>query len=214
MTNNDYKRISIEEFTKAAEVYETDEAGVYKMCKEDYPDVLSELEKEPFDNVLDCGCGTAPIISLLHEKYPQKHYTGIDITPKMIDVAKSKNLEGVTFVVGDCENLPFEENTFDAIICCESFHHYPNVQDFFNSVQRCLKPGGRLILRDMTMGLAISRWFCNHIMIPILNMQNHGDVHVYGKQEVDELCKNAGLRMELFEKRGFCRLHCVAKKAV
>ena len=65
----------------------------------------------------------------------------------------------------------------------------------------------------MTMGLAISRWFCNHIMIPILNMQKHGDVHVYGKKEVDELCRNAGLKMEIFEKRGFCRLHCVAKKA-
>lgn len=35
MTKSDYKRISIEEFTKAAEVYETDEAGVYKMCKKD-----------------------------------------------------------------------------------------------------------------------------------------------------------------------------------
>jgi ubiquinone/menaquinone biosynthesis C-methylase UbiE len=214
MTKSDYKRVSIEEFTKAAEVYETDEAGVYKMCKKDYPDVLAELEKEPFDNVLDCGCGTAPIISLLHEKYPLKHYTGIDITPKMVEIAKSKNLEGATFIVGDCENLPFADNSFDAIICCESFHHYPNVQDFFNSVQRCLRPGGRLILRDMTMSLSISRWFCNHIMIPILNMQNHGDVHVYGKKEVNELCKNAGLKMEIFEKRGFCRLHCVAKKAV
>lgn len=214
MNNNDYKRISIEEFTKAAEVYETDEAGVYKMCKKDYPDVLSELEKEPFETVLDCGCGTAPIISLLHKKYPKKHYTGIDITPKMIEVAKAKDLQGTEFVVGDCENLPFEDNAFDAIICCESFHHYPNVQDFFNSVQRCLKPGGRLILRDMTLGLAISRWFFNHVAIPILNLQKHGDVRIYGRKEVDDMCRNAGLKMELFEKRGFCRLHCVAKKAV
>ena len=213
MKNKDYKRLSIEEFSKAAEVYETDEAGVYKMCKKDYPDVLSELEKEPFETILDCGCGTAPIISLLYKKYPKKHYTGIDITPKMIDVAKSKNLNGAEFVVGDCENLPFEDNSFDAIICCESFHHYPNVQDFFNSVYRCLKPGGRLILRDMTMSLGISRSFFNYIAIPILNLLKHGDVRVYSKNEVGELCRNAGLKMELFEKRGFCRLHCVARKA-
>ena len=212
MNKNDYKKISIEEFTKAAEVYETDEAGVYKMCKKDYPDVLSELEKEPFETILDCGCGTAPIISLLYKKYPRKHYTGIDITPKMIDVARSKNLNGAEFVVGDCENLPFEDNSFDAIICCESFHHYPNVQDFFNSVYRCLKPGGRLILRDMTMSLGISRSFFNYIAIPILNLLNHGDVRVYGKNEVSELCRNAGLKMECFEQRGFCRLHCVARK--
>ena len=46
MTSKEYKNLSIKEFTKAAEVYETDHAGVYNMCKKDYPDVLAELEKE------------------------------------------------------------------------------------------------------------------------------------------------------------------------
>ena len=45
MTSKQYKDLSIKEFTKAAEVYETDHAGVYNMCKKDYPDVLAELEK-------------------------------------------------------------------------------------------------------------------------------------------------------------------------
>ncbi len=53
------------------------------------------------------------MISLLYEKDPEKHYTGLDITPRMIEVGKSKNLDGVDWIVGDCENLPFEENTFD-----------------------------------------------------------------------------------------------------
>ena len=47
MNDKQYKEISIKEFTKAASVYETDQAGVYKMCKKDYPDVLAELEKNP-----------------------------------------------------------------------------------------------------------------------------------------------------------------------
>ena len=46
MNDKEYKEISIKEFTKAASVYETDQAGVYKMCKKDYPDVLAELEKD------------------------------------------------------------------------------------------------------------------------------------------------------------------------
>ncbi len=211
MNDKEYKELSVKEFTKASKVYETDKAGVYKMCKKDYPDVLAELEKEPFETLLDCGCGTAPMISLLYDKYPEKHYTGIDLTPGMIEAAKAKNIPGAEFIVGDCENLPFEENSFDAIICCQSFHHYPNVQDFFNSVYRVLKPGGRLILRDMTMS-APGRWFANHIEIPLINHTGHGDVHVYGRDEVDTLCRNAGLKMELFEKRGFCRLHSVARK--
>jgi ubiquinone/menaquinone biosynthesis C-methylase UbiE len=212
MTTQQYKDLTVREFTKAAGVYEIDQAGVYKMCKKDYPDVLAELEKEPFTDLLDCGCGTAPMLSLLHEKYPEKHYTGIDLTPKMIEVARQKKLPNVELIVGDCENLPFAENSFDAVICCQSFHHYPNVQDFFDSVYRVLRPGGRLILRDMTMNSGAVRWLCNHVEMPLINLTGHGDVHVYGKDEVQKLCEKVGLHMELFEKRGFCRLHCVARK--
>ena len=212
ITDSAYKQLTLSEFTKAAEVYETDKAGVYKMCKKDYPDVLAELEKEPFTDLLDCGCGTAPMLTLLHEKYPEKHYTGIDLTPKMIEVAKSKKMAGVELVVGDCENLPFAEESFDVVICCQSFHHYPNVQDCFNSVCRVLRPDGRLILRDMTAESDGVRWFMNNVEMPVINRTGHGDVHVYGREEVKNLCENAGLILENFEKRGFFRLHAVARK--
>ncbi len=158
-------------------------------------------------------CITTVLLTVSPKKYPDKHYTGIDLTPKMIEVAKKKNMKGVELVVGDCENLPFAENSFDVVICCESFHHYPNPQDFFNSVYRVLRPNGRLVLRDVTMGTAFGRWFCNKIEIPLINLKGKGDVHMYGRNEVQVLCKNAGLHMESFEKRGFCRLHCVARKS-
>ncbi|MBO4637833.1 MAG: hypothetical protein J5685_11895 [Clostridiales bacterium] len=92
MTDKEYKELSVKEFSKAAKVYETDDAGVYKMCKKDYPDILAELE------------------------------------------------------------------------------------------------------------------------IPLINLKGHGDVHVYGKDEVKELCDNSGLIMESFEKRDFFRLYAVARK--
>ena len=212
MTSKEYKDLSVKEFTKAAAIYETNHAGVYNMCKKDYPDVLAELEKEPFNDLLDCGCGTGPMLTLLHEKYPEKHYTGIDLTPKMIEVAKRKALKNVELVVGDCENLPFEANSFDVVICCESFHHYPNPHDFFNSVSRVLRPGGRLVLRDMTMNSAAVRWFCNTIEMPLAHLIGKGDVRIYGREDIRELSRNAGLHMESFEKRGFCRLHCVVRK--
>lgn len=84
MRDSDYKDLSIKEFSKAASVYETDKAGVYKLCQKDYPDVLAELEKEDFNDLLDCGCGTAPMLTLLKEKYPDKHYAGIDLTPETV----------------------------------------------------------------------------------------------------------------------------------
>ena len=110
MTSEEYKALSVKEFTEAAKIYDSGHSGVYEMCKDDYPFLLEELEKESFDSVLDCGCGTGPAIELLHEKYPEKHFTGLDLTPEMIHVAQEKNLSNTTFVVGDCENIPFPEN--------------------------------------------------------------------------------------------------------
>ena len=211
MTAKEYKNLTMSEFTKAAEIYESDNAGVYNMCKKDYPDVLAELEKEPFNDLLDCGCGTGPMISLLYEKDPSKHYTGLDITPRMIEVGKSKNLSGVDWVVGDCENLPFDENTFDAIICSNSFHHYPNPQKFFNSVKRVLRPGGRLILQDYTAPKLIL-WLMNHTEMPIANLVGHGDVAARSLDEIRSFCDASGLKIEKLERGKKFRLHLVARK--
>ena len=104
-TEKQYKDLTIREFTKAADVYESSHAGIYEMCKEDYPYISHELAKEDYTDLLDCGCGTGPMISLLYEEDASKHYTGIDITPRMIEVAKAKGLSGVSWVVGDCPVL-------------------------------------------------------------------------------------------------------------
>ena len=207
-----YKELSIGEFSRAADRYETDHAGVYNICKKDYPDILAEIEKEPFTELLDAGCGTAPMLSLLTSRFPDAHFTGIDITPKMIEVAKSKHLPNTTFVCGDCENLPFNAESFDVIICSQSFHHYPNPLDFLRSAQQCLRHGGRLILRDMTMGNGLIHWFVNIIELPILNLLGYGDVHCYNRKELQRLCEKAKLNLESFEKRKWLKLHAVIRK--
>ena len=139
-TERQFKMLSVNEFTRAADRYETSNAGIYNLCKKDYPDILDEVKKEPFNDLLDAGCGTGPMLSLLADAFPHKHFTGIDLTPKMIEVAQAKQLANATFVCGDCEDLPFEANSFDVIICSQSFHHYPNPLKFFQSVCRCLAP--------------------------------------------------------------------------
>jgi len=140
------------------------------MCKDDYPPILEEIEKiGNLETLLDAGCGTAPMITLLKEKYPDKKYTGIDLSPKMIEKAKEKNMENVEFLVGDCENLPFEENSFDIVINSQSFYHYLTPQDFFNSVYKVLKSGGKLILRDNSGNKAFN-FIVNHISIPLFNI--------------------------------------------
>lgn len=72
------KNCQLKSLQKQQERYESNHAGIYEMCKKDYPDILEELEKEPFRDLLGTGCGPAPMISLLAEKHPDRHYTGLD----------------------------------------------------------------------------------------------------------------------------------------
>lgn len=212
LTDRQYKELSIKEFTQAAERYEGDQGGIYKLCKHDYPDILAEIEKAPFDSLLDAGCGPAPMLTLLTQKYPEKHYTGIDLTPKMIEVAKRKKLPNTTFVVGDCENLPFPDNSFDVVICSMSAHHYPHVERFYTSAYRVLKPGGRLILRDMTVTNCISRWFVKHVEMPLVNLLGKGDVGMLLCEDVKAGMEKAGFTVTTCEQRKMMRLHAVSRK--
>jgi len=181
------------------------------MCKDDYPYISEELDKEDYQDLLDCGCGTGPMISLLYEKDSTKNYTGLDITPKMIEVGKSKNLNGVKWIVGDCEDLPFDDNSFDVIICSNSFHHYPNPQRFFASVKRVLRSGGRLILQDYTAP-SIILWLMNHTEMPLANLIGHGDVAAYSLDEIRRFCDCSGLKIEKLEAGKKFRMHLVARK--
>lgn len=69
-TAEEYKQLSIKEFTEAASIYESNHAGLYEMCKDDYPPLLVEFEREPFGTLLDVGCGTGAVIELLHGEHP------------------------------------------------------------------------------------------------------------------------------------------------
>lgn len=211
MTPDQYKQLSIREFTKAAKIYETDHAGIYEICKDDYPPMLAELERDSFDNVLDVGCGTGPVIELLARKYPEKHFVGLDITPAMIEIAQSKGLPNAEFVVGDAENLPFGDGSFDALLCSNSFHHYPDPSAFLREAHRVLHPGGKLILRDYTSN-DFAVWLMNTFELPLARLVGHGDVRILKMGEFRELVEAAGFAIEqLAAQKGF-RAHLVAKK--
>lgn len=210
-TSKEYKDMSVKEFTKAAKIYDSGHSGIYEMCKYDYPKVLAELKKVDFQDVLDCGCGTGPMVEILTEEYPDKQYTGLDLTPEMIKKAQEKNLPNTEFIVGDCEKLLFADESFDVIICTNSFHHYPNPQAFFDNVYRVLRKNGRLILRDYTSSGAVL-WFMNHIELPLARLIGHGDVKVYRKEEYKEMLEKAGFTKMKIQAEEKFRCHVVAVK--
>jgi len=211
-TDEEYKKLSIGEFTRAAEHYEGDEAGMYKMCQDDYPFILDEIRGQDFEDLLDVGCGTGPMISLLAKEYPDKHYVGVDLTPKMIEVAKAKNLANTEWIVGDAENLPIGDACYDIVINSQSYHHYPNPQAFMNEVMRVLRPGGLFVMRDNTTDNKALAWAVNHIELPLANVFGKGDVRMSTLDEVRTYCENAGLVVDKLEGQKKFRLHLVAHK--
>ncbi len=205
-----HKTYSESQFDAVADRY--DQENYYWMVKEDYPAILSELAKEPFSSLLDCGCGTGAVLALLSREYPGARLTGVDLSSKMIARAAERALPNAGFLKGDCEELPFEDGSFDVVLCCHSFHHYPRPERFFAEAARVLKPGGRLILRDNTGGFFyLLRQ--NLYRIPKNNFKFHdGDVRFYSVEKVRSFCVDAGLAVECMEERDGHKLHGAARK--
>ncbi len=53
MTSEEYKKLSLLEFDKAAAKFDDNDPSVYNMCRKDYPDVLAEVVSKPFKDLLD-----------------------------------------------------------------------------------------------------------------------------------------------------------------
>lgn len=101
-------------------------------------------------DVLEVGCGRGGGASYLARYYKPKSYTGLDISKKTTDFCNNHyNVEGLKFVTGHAEQLPFEDAGFDAVVNVESARVYGNIPKFFQEVYRVLKPEGKFLFADM-----------------------------------------------------------------
>jgi ubiquinone/menaquinone biosynthesis C-methylase UbiE len=95
--------------------------------------------------VLDLGCGSGIFTYLLSQRGLDA--TGLDISPKLLELARRK-YPALTFVEGDVEDLPFEDNSVDGVLLSGLVHHLPEPSLCAGEVFRVLKPGGRFMAFD------------------------------------------------------------------
>lgn len=102
--------------------------------------------------VLEIGCGNGTGAKLIKKYFSPKEIYAVDLDERMIKLAKENNTDSsVHFEVGDVSNLKYKSNQFDAIFDFGIIHHIPNWKDCLKELKRVLKPGGELILEDLSI---------------------------------------------------------------
>ena len=97
----------------------------------------------PSQNLLDVGCGPGFWTRQLTKR--NLNYTGVDLSAHAVELAKKgQQIYGYNgeLQVGNAEELPFADSSFDYIHSIGVIHHTPNTQKCIDEFFRVLKPGG------------------------------------------------------------------------
>ena len=110
---------------------------------------VHKWKEKGFKNILDLGCGMGRHCILFAEN--GFNVTGFDLSEYGLDIlnknAEKKNLT-INAIQGDVVNLPFDNNTFDAILAYHSVYHVDSkgMEKVIENIKRVLKPGGEIYI--------------------------------------------------------------------
>ena len=111
-------------------------------------------EKHP-DSILDIATGTGDLAINLTATNASK-IIGLDISSGMLEIGKEKikrkSLENkIELVLGDSENMPFEDNTFDAITVAFGIRNFETLENGLKEILRVLKPNGQFVILETSV---------------------------------------------------------------
>jgi ubiquinone/menaquinone biosynthesis C-methylase UbiE len=104
----------------------------------------------PDDTVLDVACGPGIVVCAFAKVV--KHATGLDLTPAMLDRArtlqKEKGLGNVTWQLGEAIPLPYPDASFSVVTSRFAFHHFLDPLAAIKEMARVCRPGGKVVVID------------------------------------------------------------------
>lgn len=114
--------------------------------------IVSDTQPE---SILDIATGTGDLAILLSQTKASK-IVGLDLSAGMLEVGRLKvkelNLDSrIDMVQGDSENLPFEDNSFDAITVGFGIRNFENLEKGLTEILRVLKPNGIFVILETSV---------------------------------------------------------------
>lgn len=117
--------------------------------------VVKLVEKANPKTILDIATGTGDLAIALSKTNADK-IIGFDISPGMLEIGKQKvikkNLQNtIDMVLGDSEDMPFEDNTFDAITVAFGVRNFETLEKGLTEILRVLKPNGLFVILETSV---------------------------------------------------------------
>ena len=117
--------------------------------------VVAILKKKNPEILLDIATGTGDLAINLVQTGARK-IVGLDISPGMLEVGKKKVLDKhmektIEMIEGDSENLPFEDNMFDAVTVAFGVRNFETLEKGLSEIHRVLKPTGTFVVLETSV---------------------------------------------------------------
>ena len=116
---------------------------------------IRELKDIQPQKVLDVATGTGDLALEVYKQYHPQEIIGVDIAVGMLEIGEKKIAkkgleEIISLMEGDSENLPFEDNSFDAVVVAFGVRNFANVENGLKEMIRVLRPGGKCVILEFS----------------------------------------------------------------
>ncbi len=112
--------------------------------------VLSELAPLGNQDIIELGCGAAPLARALLIRHPGSRVTGFEVDERQHAKNIAAPQAGLRFMAGVAESIPLPDAGFDLALMLKSLHHVPiaSMPRALSEVARVLRPGGQLYVSE------------------------------------------------------------------
>ena len=171
---------------------------------------IKSLNFSNHDKVLDVATGTGDVAFAIRKKY-KSEIIGLDLSVNMLEKAKQKSkkykIDDISFIEGDAESLPFDDNTFDKLVISYGLRNLGNCEKGLSEFYRVLKPSGKIGILEFlhpksTIIARIFKFYFNKILPRVASLFSNSKAYRYLPESVENFLSADELKSAL-NKVGF-----------